>query len=107
MAHVKCDYQEFYCNPGLATATCDCLTCGAEYCINFGDCVCLQLRPAYIEKTSKSIRFDGETLFIGGKYIASFSSDDKTKHMTGDTYINNLEIDGKVFIKDCEIVNER
>jgi hypothetical protein len=62
------------------------------------------LRPCFLERTSKSVEFDGENLYVGGKYVCSV--DDGGDPRTGDTFINYLEINGEEIIKNGEFVVE-
>lgn len=103
MAHIKCKYTKYICTYDFG---------GKENCSKNGwdcnwnsrtseaeTCRFLDEYPCYFEKSSKNVEFDGDSLFVGGKFIACLPSDDYQQE-PDDAIIDSLEIDGEIIIKD-------
>lgn len=106
MSLVKCRYVTMWCNNSMCIHDkhgfpephqCEWQDEEGDY----GCCRFAKQTEHYLEGEYKRIKFDGETLFIGNKEIASI----RETTYYGDEFdegIHYLEIDGHVYINDDE-----
>ena len=109
MAHVKCNFDKWICGSNDMRASKDCFHCdiGDMYsmqdAMDNGTCPELEVKNCFIEKTAKNVEYDGEALYINGKYVCSMDDDQGFFGLnSGDTYINFLEIDGEQYVSEQE-----
>jgi len=109
MAHIKCHYTSWICTHYLGEDACskEGYSCNDEpRSGGLGVCEFLDNYPCYLEKTSKNVEFDGDTLYVNRKYIASLGPEDY-RYVPGIQEIDSLSIDGKEIIKDgCYVTEE-
>ena len=110
MAHVKCHYTKYICTYDFGGV--DNCSKNGWYChwnprISENEtCRFLDDYQCYFEKTSKSVEFDGDSLVVGGKFIACLPADDYQQE-PDDAIIDSLEIDGVLYIKDGYYVPDK
>ena len=108
MAHVKCNFDKWICGSSDMRASKDCFHCDLGDMLSMndqmenGNCPELEIRHCFIEKTTKNVEFDGECLYINGKYICAIDAIDYVNIDAGDTCICFLEIDGEQYIPEPE-----
>lgn len=108
MAHVKCNFDKWVCGSSDFRASKDCFSCDLGEMLSMNDqmdgdgsCPELEIRNCFIEKTAKNVEFDGEALYINGKYICSLLDYAGFSGLNaGDTDIGFLEIDGEQYIPE-------
>ena len=99
MAHVICEYATYYCTRTITdhyfATECE------EQLRSCADCGCLEVKPCFLEKTSKNVHFDDDGfLKVGEKIIAWVDDSPEFSARDGSSIIEYLMINGNVYVEN-------